>query len=137
MEDTRIIFKTAKLANLKGFDPNIKLKKNSHYNGNTEELDPLGISAAVVNFHYYAATQSLLQTWLRNIHGIHIVMIPTVTSHWTYKTLTVLSERDNDVIKGLKSVSDLPPYDNVCGEDFSTYELALEDALQKSLILIN
>ena len=81
-------------------------------------------------------TQSLAQRWLREVHGIHFVMIPTITSAWTYKLLTVLSERDNDVIMGIKSVSDVPPYKDVCGYDFKTYELALESALLEGLKLI-
>ena len=81
-------------------------------------------------------TQTLLQRWIRETHGIHIVIIPTVTSFWTYKTVTVISDRDDDVIKGIKSVSDLPPYKEVCGYDFNTYEDALEDALFEALKLI-
>lgn len=80
-----------------------------------------------------APTQSLLAKWLREKHGLYIMIIPTITSSWTYKIVTVLSERDNDVILGIKSVSDLPPYKNVCGYDFNTYEDAMEDALKESL----
>ena len=88
------------------------------------------------NKYYSAPTQSLLLKWLREKHGIHILVIPTITSDWTYKTITVTSERDNDVILGIKSVSDLPPYTEVCGEDFRTYEDALENGLIESLKLI-
>lgn len=70
MQEQLITFETAKLANLKGFDPNIKLKKNSHYNSNTKALDALGIQGSMVNYHYYAATQGLLQKWLREVHNI-------------------------------------------------------------------
>ena len=89
-----------------------------------------------VNESVSAPTQSFLQKWLRDIHGIHIIIIPTVTSSWTYKTVTVISQRDEDVIKGIKNVSDLPPYKEVCGYDFSNFEDALEDALFKALKLI-
>lgn len=82
------------------------------------------------------STQSLLQKWLREIHGIHIVLIPTITSSWTYKIITVTSKRDDEVILGIKSVSDLPPYKKVCGYDFSTYEEALEVGLVEGLKLI-
>jgi hypothetical protein len=51
--------------------------------------------------NYTAPTQSELQRWLREKYGIHIVLIPTVTSNWTYKTITIMSERDNDVIIGI------------------------------------
>ena len=32
MEERKISFEVAKLTNLKGFDPKVKLKKNTHYN---------------------------------------------------------------------------------------------------------
>lgn len=87
-------------------------------------------------FKLYAPTQSIVQRYLREKRGIHIVIIPTATASWTYKTVTVLSERDDDVIIGIKDVSEVPPYTEVCGYDFNTYEDALEDALQESLKLI-
>lgn len=81
-------------------------------------------------------TLTLLQKWLREKYGVHIVIIPTVTSGWTYKTVRVISELDNDVIIGLKSVDSLPPYKEVCADDFSTFEEALEDGIYESLKLI-
>lgn len=81
-------------------------------------------------------TQSLLQRWLREEHGIHIVVIPTVTSDWTFKTVRVLSKIDHDVIKGIKSISELPPYKNVYGYDYTTYEEALEQGLIEAIKLI-
>ena len=47
-----------------------------------------------------------------------------------------MSELDNDVIIGLKSVDSLPPYKEVCANDFSTFEDALEDGIYESLKLI-
>ena len=81
------------------------------------------------NEEYSAPTQEQLQKWIREKHGMHLVIIPTVTADWTYKVITVLSERDN----GITSVSDLPPYKEVCGEDFSTYEDAFEAGLKEEL----
>lgn len=81
---------------------------------------------------YPAYTQSILQKYLREVHGIHLVIIPTETANWTYKVITVLSERDNII-----SVSDLPPYKEVCGEDFSTYDDAFEAGLKEELKQIN
>ena len=78
-----------------------------------------------------APTQSLLQKYFREKYSIHILIIPTITANWTYKTIKFISEIDDDVIIGLISVDSLPPYTEVCGEDFSTYEDALEDALLK------
>ena len=39
--------------------------------------------------------------------------------------------------KGIKSISELPPYNNVHGYDYTTYEEALEQGLLEALKLIN
>lgn len=153
MEEQLITFETAKLAKEKGF--NIPQNKMYSYGKDMfEYIDKVrfydGIkyecSETPYNWnddksptstkYFSAPTQSLLQKWLREKHGIHIVLIPTINAAWTYKTTTVLSERDEEVIIGIKDVGDLPPYKNVCGEDFSTYEKALERGLQEALKLI-
>lgn len=137
MKDELIKFETAKLAKEKGFDAPCRNyflwdERNGVWNF------PLNANEMLLGdeSNFNRPTQSLLQRWVREVHGIHFVMIPTITSAWTYKLLTVLSERDNDVIIGIKSISDVPPYKDVCGYDFSTYELALESALLEALNLI-
>jgi hypothetical protein len=80
-----------------------------------------------------APPQSVLHKWLREKYGHHVVVIPTITSDWTYKTVRVLSEKDNDIMKGIKSVDSIPPYKEVCGYDYPSYELALEHGLQEAL----
>lgn len=74
--------------------------------------------------------------FLREKHGIHILLIPTITAAWTYHTITVISERDNDVILGIKSVGEVPPYKNVCGVDFSTFEQAQLAGIKHAVELI-
>ena len=115
MEERKISFEVAKLANLKGFDPKVKLKKNTHYNSNTEELDPLGgpCGAVCVN-HYYASTQSLLQKWLRDVHNINVYCIPVL---------------DNEKIWHHNIASSF----NV---KTGKYEDALEDGLKEALNMI-
>jgi hypothetical protein len=101
MEETKISYQTARLANLKGFDPNVKLKKNSHYSDLTEQLDSLGTSGAVVVHHYYAATQSLLQKWLREVHNIHIQVFPEddvdLSRVWTTSLFQLNYGQDREV----------------------------------------
>lgn len=80
-----------------------------------------------------APTQTQLHDYLIEKHGYYIVVIPTVTSHWTFKSVKVISEVDNDVISGLISVSDLPPYKEVNGTDYPTHTEALEAGLQEVL----
>lgn len=138
MEDKRISFKLAKLAKEKGFNLACDYAYtvgHANIQPNTALLPLYGLCKLGGNQPHLASapTQSLLQKWIREKHGIHIVIIPTIESFWTYKTVTVISEKDSGIIKGISSVSDLPPYIDVCGYDFSTYETALEDALFESL----
>ena len=144
MMEQYISFETAKLAKEKGFpqEPNRLRIPYYNYKGvfKGDVTDWLKVylkkenTSAVESVS--APTQSLLQKWLREEHGIHIVVIPTVTSDWTFKTVRVLSKIDHDVIKGIKSISELPPYNNVHGYDYTTYEEALEQGLLEALKLI-
>ena len=135
MEEELINFKTSELALEKGFD--IRVDGRYYWNGFVYVLSKKGaIKWYKDSDSFPAPTQSLLNRWLREKYGVHIVIIPTVTSGWTYKTVRVISELDNDVIIGLKSVDSLPPYKEVCAHDFSTFEEAFEDGIYESLKLI-
>jgi hypothetical protein len=135
MRDQVVSFETAKLAKEKGF----KIPSHSYYfeDGEFKEFKIDDVYSCDNNTKYFetysAPTQSILQKWLREEYGIHLVIIPTITSDWTFKTVKVLSKLDNDVIAGVKSVSDLPPYKDVHGVDFQSYEDALEAGLRESL----
>lgn len=61
--------------------------------------------------------------WLRDEYGVHILIIPTVTSFWTYKTVSVITNTTEI------EVSDEPPYNDVCGYDFNTHDEALQEAI--------
>ena len=74
-----------------------------------------------------------LHDWIVENLGYYVVVIPTVTCDWTYKTIRVLCSRDHDSMSGLVEVSDLPPYIGVCGEDFSTHTEALLAGVEKVL----
>src|SRR5690606_34799908 len=118
----------AKLANEKGFNqPTFyqyhNITKKCYFNSYSVnedneqwyvigEKDILKSDLNSINYTL-APTQDQLQKWIRDKHGIHILIIPTITSDWTFKTINVISERDNDVIKGVKDVSEIPPYKNV------------------------
>ena len=83
-----------------------------------------------------APSQEALHKWLREKHGFHVICTPTVTSDWTFKSVTIVSDKENAVLKSIKSVSDVPPYKEVNGFDYSTYEKALEAGLREGLKLI-
>ena len=62
--------------------------------------------------------------WLLKKHSLYTVIIPTVTMHWTFKTMTVL-----------ESIIEVPPYKHVDANDYGTYE-ETEIACLKKLIEI-
>ena len=137
MKEELISYQTAKLANLKGFDPNVKLKKNTHYSDLTESLDSLGAGGAVVVHHYYAATQSLLQKWLRDSHGIYVDTYHDLTRDHKgvqyYTNWGFMNNPESDKIKyGGQRIDG--GYDE--DGDWKTYEEALEIGLQKALKLL-
>ena len=123
MEEIKISYQTAKLANLKGFDPDVKLRKNTHYSDLTESLDSLGIGGAVVVHHYYAATQSLLQKWLRESPYPIIITPTTDFIAWEVE----IQHPDKDLIY-IRNNSE--------GRWMNSYEEALEIGLQEALKLI-
>lgn len=73
-------------------------------------------------------SQSLLQRWLRDIHGIHI-QIRRLVYHVDHHE--VLEYNDFIYPKGAKN-----HIDDTLGNEFGTHEEALENALQESLKLL-
>ena len=69
----------------------------------------------------------LAQKWFRDKHKLHPAIIPTFAGY-TYKIIDVQLDPQNEIER--------PPYDGVCGKDFSSYEEALNDALQEMCNLI-
>ena len=76
------------------------------------------------NLHTPVCTQSLLQKWLREIHNIHIVITlefsESLKELWYYGLLSIKGNEINEL----------------GDEGYTTYELALEAALQEALKLI-
>lgn len=66
-------------------------------------------------------TQSLLQRWLREVHGIHVTAI-----HRSYSGLDKIDCYDY-LLEGV----------DVVYRHFDTYEQALEEGLKKALTLVN
>jgi hypothetical protein len=78
-------------------------------------------------FTVLAPTFSQAFDWLLDKHSLYAIAIPTVTMHWTFKTMTV--------VQGMVEV---PPYEHVDAHDYSTKkeaELAALDALLEMLNL--
>lgn len=129
MEEIRVTVKTAKLAQEKGFlqkpFPCFGSEGNLH---TVEYFDTSHPNA----FRYYQPTQSLLQKWLREVHGKHIQIY--VMEKWldSGNEMTIYFEVN------LKTTNSLSGINNVKSNmlEFKTYEEALEVGLFEGLKLI-
>ena len=74
----------------------------------------------ITQTNYLAPTQNLLQKWIREVHNIHITIFSQSQESWMYRITK----------KGQKLE------DGLYGEDFYTYEEALEEGLYQALLLI-
>lgn len=104
------------LAKSKGFDPYDEI---DIVRVPIAEFIDSGHSDVEIEYHT-GITQSLLKTWLREIHNIHITITSISQESWQYH-----------IQKPKDKLGD--NYD----EDFEDYEEALEDGLQKALKLID
>lgn len=124
MEEQLILLETAISAWQKGFDPQCW---EYYYNG---ELRSGVLDNGPQKWNSYpeyagaiaATSQSLLQRWLREKHGIHVWLIPAEVDK-TYRAY---------VGHGIK----LDLLKNLFTDSFTTYEQALEKGLQEALKLI-
>ena len=125
MEEKLISLETAKLAKKKGF---IHTQKKVYYNGELGylTLDDLKDGKLVDNIEY-APTQSLLQKWLREKHGIHISLKTSVivgSKDEVYYNVYLIDNTKDNRFYPLWEVED------------SAYEDALENGLLEALKLI-
>jgi hypothetical protein len=134
MKEQLITFDTAVLAKEKGFDLDVccfydvdGIHKDYHltfrnYNGikwsGSENHIDIGKK---VNF-YSAPSQSILQRWIRENFHLHITIFSSSQESWMFK-ITKLHE----------SLSQHDENDKSYGEDFNSYEDALEQGLKNSL----
>jgi hypothetical protein len=128
MTETLISLDTAKLAKEKGFD----LPCRTFYNeGSGLRLQSDTLLRTGKDVFYEVPTQSLLQKWLRDVHGWHILVIPVVTMGYTFKIMKVW-KKDFDPNVEIET----PPYSGVNAYDYSDYEEALEAGLIEGLKLL-
>jgi hypothetical protein len=59
--------------------------------------------------------------WFRENHNLCTVIIPTITMYWTFKIIIVVES----------SIVEVPPYTNVDGNDYPTYEDAELECIKK------
>jgi hypothetical protein len=141
MKEQLISFDTAKLAKEKGFFDKsirggIRISQPYFYNekGVKYKFDDIFNEDNIGNLNncYNAPTQSLLQKWLREKHGIHIQVY--VMEKW----LENGNEMDVWFEVNLKTTNRLNGLSNVKSNmlEFNSYEEALEEGLQEALKLI-
>jgi|GEM_PF-619188 len=151
MKEQLVSFETAMLAKEKGFADLVGVYRGKHYYNHLGELDgnvlddikeslrlqktlniTLEESVKLNKFAPIAApTQSLLQKWLREVHGIHIQVY--VMEKWVDGNNMIIWFEVN-----LKTTNYLHGLSNVkCNMlEFNSYELALEQGLREALELI-
>jgi hypothetical protein len=129
MEETKIIFDTAKLAKEKGFDLPTECGFEDgistycfHYReyGDVVHLDWNNETFRHKKERYSRPTQSLLQKWLREVYSINVIVETDNNGSKFYKVR--IWENGNNNVGYFTS--------------FTTYEEALEIGLQEALKLI-
>lgn len=122
MRDELISFETAVLAKEKGYSLPITKYSEKYYNkeGKFQEVSYKS-TVNLDNGELECPSQSLLQRWLREVHGILVISIP-----WKDHGDDV-----NDAYRFRPMIVSIKTW-----EEFSTYELALEKGLQEGLKLI-
>lgn len=76
-----------------------------------------------------ATTQQLVIDWVLKNYHLHLIIIPTVTGHYTFKWIDVQLDPEN--------VIERPPYKNVDSSDYNTVSEAEKAAINHVLTLIH
>ena len=119
MKDELVTFETAKLAKEKGYDWEVFKMYG------TQDIPQLETFDAGIHIMWKlnkAPTQSLLQRWLREKHGIHICMVVSNSGSYFASIYSLYTEQF--LMMHISSTKD------------ETYESVLEIALQEGLKLI-
>lgn len=128
MEEQLISLKTAKLAKEKGFVQHKGVFK-MYKDEDGHLFQNVGPAYDILNHCSHAPSQSLLQKWLREEHGIDVLpynKFKRPNSAWAV-----------NVNEGYNTRLDFLPSTNRVGDEITgTYEEALEKGLQEALKLI-
>ena len=145
LEEKLISFETAKLAKKKGFNVHCRWYFDDE-NGDLYENEDFPYNSW--NGSLFAPTQSLLQKWLREVHSIHIEVLPRYqpkklnTEEVLYSWAISCKPFDkydghNDVLNHWIGIHNGAPYiEDIFYHVVKTYEEALEVGLYQALLLI-
>lgn len=119
MKEELVSFQTAKLAKERGFDISTDKYWCNYYTG--EPLNKWKLLPAKelsLNFMEYAApTQYLLQKWLREVHEIDVIALPTSSSKYIFRLYQKGKTCKNQI------------YGDYMSKEYANYEEAFEYAL--------
>ena len=73
----------------------------------------------------YAPLYQQVFRWFREKHNLYVVIIPTVTMYWTFKTMTVV-----------EGIVEVPPYNHVDGNDYPTYKEAELESVKELINIV-
>jgi len=76
LEETIVLYETAKLAKHKGFD--VATDRRFFFNSELLTKDPSPFPTKTSKPTMYAPTQELLQKWLRETRNIEVYVLPTI-----------------------------------------------------------
>ena len=128
LEDQLISFETAKLAKQKGFNVHCRWHFDDE-NGDLYENEDFPCNSW--NGSLFAPTQSLLQKWLRDLHGVDIHITRNKPSYREYRVeIYKIDNTPNYIYFQINTKKS-----NGC-KWFDDYEEALEQGLQEALKLI-
>ena len=130
MKDELISFETAKLAKEKGFDECVLNhyydRENSTSSASKYEMFMDDVKNSEMEpIEYSAPTQSLLQKWIRELHGINVEVKTYAFGYWVCHHNAFLDGADKRW-----------NVNNELSFQFKTYEESLEKGLIESLKLI-
>jgi hypothetical protein len=106
-----------KLGSFEWLSETYKLKDSDM---DSEYLDNLSLNA----IHRTVCNATVFR-WFREKHNLYVVIIPTITMYWTFKTMTVV-----------EGIVDAPPYNHVDANDYPTYEEAEIESVKELIKIV-
>jgi hypothetical protein len=115
--NTPVAFNLAKLIKEKKFD---RISQELWYFNGSNCIKLLNRNSE--NFGFSAPTIAEVVMWLYEKHNMWVLVLPTITGHFTYKVVDVRLDPQNPIER--------PPYKGVSANDFNSPTEAYEAAIQ-------
>ena len=89
------------------------------------DMDPEYLDNLSLNAIHRTVCNATVFRWFREKHNLYVVIIPTITMYWTFKTMTVV-----------EGIVDAPPYNHVDANDYPTYEEAEIESVKELIKIV-